>query len=51
LGQPIAYQQETDDKLDDTAFLFWKYFRIDISKCTNCGKGHLVLKSGYANTG
>jgi len=41
LGQPVS-EQEVPDKelLNDTAFLFWKYFRIDISLCKVCGKGH-----------
>ena len=51
LGYSIAEQQEVDEKLNDTAFLFWKYFGIDISKCPDCEKGHLVLKMGYDRTG
>jgi len=27
--------------LTDTAFLFWKYFKIDITLCKECGKGHI----------
>lgn len=50
LGQPIAFQQESDESVNDTAFLFWKYFGIDISLCPDCGKGHLELKAGYTNT-
>ena len=50
LGYSIAEQQETDDMLNDTAFLFWKYFGIDISKCPDCEEGHLVLKPGYAGS-
>ena len=40
LGIPLAQQIETDD-LNDTAFLFWKYFGVDISLCSDCGKGHI----------
>jgi len=40
LGIPLAQQIETDD-LNDTAFLFWKYFGIDITLCSACGKGHI----------
>ena len=40
LGIPLALQIETDD-LNDTAFLFWKYFGVDITLCSACGKGHI----------
>ena len=40
LGIPLAQQIETDD-LNDTAFLFWKYFQVDITLCSDCGKGHI----------
>ena len=40
LGIPLAQQIETDD-LNDTAFLFWKYFGVDITLCSACGKGHI----------
>jgi len=40
LGIPLAEQVETDD-LNDTAFLFWKYFGVDITLCSICGKGHI----------
>ncbi len=40
LGIPLAQQIEIDD-LDDTAFLFWKYFGVDITLCSACGKGHI----------
>lgn len=40
LGIPLAQQVETDD-LNNTAFLFWKYFGVDITLCSSCGKGHI----------
>ena len=51
LGHPISEQQEPDDALNDTAFLFWKYYGVDITLCPDCGKGHLFLKTTYFNTG
>jgi hypothetical protein len=51
LGLALSCQQETDDKLNDTAFLFWKYFGIDITLCPDCGEGHLVLRTGYTKGG
>lgn len=42
LGQPLSDQEEQNKKLlEDTAFLFWKYFKIDITLCKECGKGHI----------
>ena len=40
LGIPLAEQIEIEG-LDDTAFLFWKYFKVDITLCSACGKGHV----------
>ena len=40
LGIPLSEQVETED-INDTAFLFWKYFRVDITLCSACGKGHI----------
>ncbi len=40
LGIPLVKQIETED-LNDTAFLFWKYFKVDITLCSSCGKGHI----------
>jgi hypothetical protein len=41
-GEPLADQQTHDiDLLTDTAFLFWRYFRIDITLCTECKCGHI----------
>lgn len=49
LGQPLSEQEEPDKKLlEDTAFLFWKYFRVDITICKDCGKGHLHFVHGPA---
>jgi len=46
LGIPLAQQVETDD-LNDTAFLFWKYFGVDITLCSACGRGHIsFIKTG-----
>jgi hypothetical protein len=46
LGIPLAEQIETED-LNDTAFLFWKYFGVDITLCSACGKGHIsFFKTG-----
>ncbi len=51
LGQPVSVQEEADkDLLNDTAFLFWKYFRVDITLCRDCGKGHIQIVSGSLNT-
>lgn len=42
LGEPLHEQEERDKKLlEDTAFLFWKYFKVDITLCRDCGKGHI----------
>ncbi len=42
LGQPLSEQEEPDKKvLTDTAFLFWKYFKVDITLCKECGRGHI----------
>jgi hypothetical protein len=47
LGIPISEQAEDLEELDDTAFLFWKYFGVDITLCTACGKGHIsFIKTG-----
>ena len=40
LGVPLPAQEEPGN-LDDTAFLFWKYFHVDITLCPACGKGHI----------
>ena len=42
LGQPLAEQEEqSSNVLEDTAFLFWKYFKVDITLCRDCRKGHI----------
>lgn len=47
LGNPISEQEESGKELlNDTAFLFWKYFRIDITLCKDCGKGHVHFVRG-----
>ncbi len=49
LGQPLAEQYEQSKELpDDTAFLFWKYFRIDITLCRECGRGHIHYIHGLS---
>ena len=46
LGTPFSEQEEPEN-LDDTAFLFWKYFQVDITLCAACGKGHIsFVKTG-----
>lgn len=52
LGQPISIQEEPDKKLlEDTAFLFWKYFKVDITLCKDCGKGHIHFVRGLVPGG
>ncbi len=52
LGQPIAEQEEPDKELlNDTAFLFWKYLKIDITLCKECGKGHVHFVHTLAGGG
>lgn len=52
LGQALSCQQETDTQfLEDTAFLFWKYFRIDITKCPDCDQGHVYVVRGHMKGG
>jgi hypothetical protein len=42
LGTPLSEQEEhAKELLNDTAFLFWKYFRVDITLCKDCGIGHV----------
>jgi hypothetical protein len=49
LGQPLSEQEESSKVLlTDTAFLFWKYFKIDITLCKDCGKGHIHFVHGTA---
>lgn len=44
LGQPIAEQEEySKELLNDTVFLFWKYFGIDITLCKDCKRGHVHI--------
>lgn len=52
LGEPLSEQDETERVLlNDTAFLFWKYFKIDITLCKDCGKGHVQIINGRAASG
>jgi hypothetical protein len=47
LGQSLQEQEEQDKTfLEDTAFLFWKYFHIDITKCRECFEGHIFITKG-----
>ena len=47
LGIPLSEQTKNTDDLNDTAFLFWKYFGVDITLCSACGKGHIsFIKTG-----
>ena len=47
LGQTIHEQEEDKIFIEDVAFLFWKYFRIDITRCPDCGCGHVkIIKGG-----
>jgi hypothetical protein len=47
LGIPLLEQTEDLKELNDTAFLFWKYFGVDITLCTTCRKGHIsFIKTG-----
>jgi hypothetical protein len=49
LGQSLSEQEESGKLLlEDTAFLFWKYFKIDITLCKDCGKGHIHFVYGPA---
>jgi hypothetical protein len=47
MGQPLVEQQEVNKEfLNDTAFLFWKYFQIDITVCPDCKQGHIEYVHG-----
>jgi hypothetical protein len=42
LGEPLHEQEEKNTTLtEDTAFLFWKYFKVDITLCRECRNGHV----------
>ena len=42
MGIPLEAQEPVScESVEDTVFLFWKYFQIDILLCPDCGKGHL----------
>ena len=52
LGHPILHQEKIEKKLlENTAFLFWKYFEIDITKCPDCENGHIVIEKRYLKGG
>lgn len=52
LGESISSQTETEKALlDDTAFLFWKYFHVDITRCPDCSQGHIHFVRGYVDSG
>lgn len=52
LGQDLAEQNEpVKELLNDTAFLFWKYFKIDITRCKECGMGHIHFVRSLRVTG
>jgi hypothetical protein len=50
-GIPVTYQQDDKELLNDTAFLFWKYFRVDIMLCPVCGKGHIHIMKYFKEGG
>ena len=50
MGIPLSQQIEIDD-LNDTAFLFWKYFNVDITLCSACGQGHISFVKTCAGGG
>jgi hypothetical protein len=41
MGIPLSEQTEDLEELNDTAFLFWKYFGVDITLCSACSEGHI----------
>jgi hypothetical protein len=43
LGIKLSCQHPLNESVTDKAFLFWKYFRVDILLCADCQKGHLVF--------
>lgn len=52
LGQPISEQEESDKELlNNVAFLFWKYLKIDITLCRNCREGHVHFVRGLTGGG
>ena len=50
LGIPLSEQVEMEG-LNDTAFLFWKYFKVDITLCPCCGNGHISFVKTTAGGG
>lgn len=43
LGIKLKCQETKTGSVTDKAFLFWKYFQVDILLCGDCKKGHLVF--------
>ncbi len=50
MGVSLSEQVESEN-LDDTAFLFWKYFRVDITRCPDCESGHIFFIGGNSKGG
>ena len=42
MGIPLSDQEQIEVS-DDIAFLFWKYFKVDIAKCSDCELGHITF--------
>lgn len=52
MGTPLSEQQKPDKELlNDTAFLFWKFFHIDITMCPDCKEGHIEYVRGCSPEG
>ncbi len=52
LGTSVSAQETIDSSItSDTAFLFWKYFRIDITVCPDCSKGHVSIRKIFPGGG
>lgn len=50
MGESLSEQVESED-LNDTAFLFWKYFKVDITLCPDCNKGHIFFLNSNSEGG
>jgi len=51
LSQSLSEQEQDKTFIEDVAFLFWKYFRVDITICPYCGVGHVSIIKGYIEGG
>jgi hypothetical protein len=40
MGEPIGSLEGSSGEKPDAIFLFWKYFGVDITECSDCRKGH-----------